>query len=143
MSKYQVPSLEFTSSDEVRNGAYIVSEVKNALDVILIATGSEVALAMKVKEELLKNYIEARVVSMPNVELFLKQEETYKEQILPKGYRKIVIEFSNDPVMYRFVNNDNDLINIRTFGRSGNKEELSLDYELDIANIVIKIKNLL
>ena len=143
LSKYHVPALEFTSPDEVRNGAYIVSEVKNALDVILIATGSEVALAMKVKEELLKNYIEARVVSMPNVELFLKQEESYKEQILPKGYRKIVIEFSNDPNMYRFVNNDTDLINIRTFGRSGNKEELSLDYELDIASIVIKIKNLL
>ncbi len=143
LSKYHVPALEFTSADEVRNGAYIVSEVKNALDVILIATGSEVALAMKVKEELLKNYIEARVVSMPNVELFFKQEESYKEQILPKGYRKIVIEFSNDPNMYRFVNNDTDLINIRTFGRSGNKEELSLDYELDIASIVIKIKNLL
>lgn len=143
LSKYHVPALEFTSSDEVRNGAYIVSEVKNALDVILIATGSEVALAMKVKEELLKNYIEARVVSMPNVELFLKQEESYKEQILPKGYRKIVIEFSNDPNMYRFVNNDTDLINIRNFGRSGNKEELSLEYELDIASIVIKIKNLL
>lgn len=143
LSKYHVPALEFTSSDEVRNGAYIVSEVKNSLDVILIATGSEVALAMKVKEELLKNYIEARVVSMPNVELFLKQEESYKEQILPKGYRKIVIEFSNDPNMYRFVNNDTDLINIRNFGRSGNKEELSLEYELDIASIVIKIKNLL
>lgn len=143
LSKYHVPALEFTSADEVRNGAYIVSEVKNALDVILIATGSEVALAMKVKEELLRNYIEARVVSMPNVELFLKQEESYKEQILPKGYRKIVIEFSNDPNMYRFVNNDTDLINIRTFGKSGNKEELSLDYELDIASIVIKIKNLL
>lgn len=143
LSKYHVPALEFTSPDEVRNGAYIVSEVKNALDVILIATGSEVALAMKVKEELLKNYIEARVVSMPNVELFLKQEESYKEQILPKGYRKIVIEFSNDPNMYRFVNNDTDLINIRNFGRSGNKEELSLEYELDIASIVIKIKNLL
>lgn len=143
LSKYHVPALEFTSVDEVRNGAYIVSEVKNSLDVILIATGSEVALAMKVKEELLKNYIEARVVSMPNVELFLKQEESYKEQILPKGYRKIVIEFSNDPNMYRFVNNDTDLINIRNFGRSGNKEELSLEYELDIASIVIKIKNLL
>ena len=143
LSKYHVPALEFTSVDEVRNGAYIVSEVKNALDVILIATGSEVALAMKVKEELLKNYIEARVVSMPNVELFLKQEESYKEQILPKGYRKIVIEFSNDSNMYRFVNNDTDLINIRTFGKSGNKEELSLEYELDIASIVIKIKNLL
>lgn len=143
LSKYHVPALEFTSPDEVRNGAYIVSEVKNALDVILIATGSEVALAMKVKEELLKNYIEARVVSMPNVELFLKQEESYKEQILPKGYRKIVIEFSNDPNMYRFVNSDTDLINIRNFGRSGNKEELSLEYELDIASIVIKIKNLL
>jgi len=143
LSKYQVPLLEFSSIDEVRNGAYIVSEVKNALDVILIATGSEVALAMKVKEELLKNYIEARVVSMPSVDLFLKQEESYREQILPKGYRTMVIEFSNDANMYRFVNNDSDLINIRNFGKSGNKEELSLEYELDIASIVIKIKNLL
>lgn len=141
LSKFCVPPLEFSSYEEVRNGAYIVSEVKNSLDVIIIATGSEVALALKVKEELLKNYIEARVVSMPNVNLFLKQEENYKNQILPSGYRTFVIEFSNDSLMYRFVNNDSDVINIRNFGKSANKEELSLEYELDIASIVIKIKN--
>lgn len=141
LSKFCVPPLEFSSCEEVRNGAYIVSEVKNSLDVIIIATGSEVALALKVKEELLKNYIEARVVSMPNVNLFLKQEENYKNQILPSGYRTFVIEFSNDSLMYRFVNNDSDVINIRNFGKSANKEELSLEYELDIASIVIKIKN--
>ena len=141
LSKFCLPTLEFTSVDEVRNGAYIVSEVKNALDVILIATGSEVALAIKIKEELLKNYIEARVVSMPNVETFLKQDDNYKNQILPKGYRKFVIEFSNDPTMYRFIDNETDFIGINSFGKSGNKEDLSIEYELDIASIVIKIKN--
>ena len=141
LSKFCLPTLEFSSIDEVRNGAYIVSEVKNALDVILIATGSEVALAIKIKEELLKNYIEARVVSMPNVEAFLRQDENYKNQILPKGYRKFVIEFSNDPTMYRFVDNETDFIGINSFGKSGNKEDLSAEYELDIASIVIKIKN--
>jgi transketolase len=141
VSKFHTKALENSSHEQVKNGAYIVSEVKNALDLIIIATGSEVPLALRVKEELLKNYIEARVVSMPSVELFLKQDENYQQQILPEGYRRIVIEFSNDPIFYQFVDNKNDLINIDHFGKSGNRDELAQDFGLDITSIVIRIKN--
>ena len=66
-----VTTQKHTSSDKTKKGGYIISEVKTRLDLIIIATGSEVELAMKIKDELLKNYIEARVVSMPNLNLFL------------------------------------------------------------------------
>ena len=53
----------------------------------------------------------------------------------------MVIEFSNDPTLYRLVKSEDDIININTFGKSGTKEELLAEFELDIASIVIKIKN--
>ena len=53
----------------------------------------------------------------------------------------MVIEFSNDPTLYRLVKNDEDIININTFGKSGTPEELQNEFELDLASIIIKIKN--
>lgn len=136
-----VDTLEHTSMKGVKYGGYIVSEVTNKLDLILISSGEELNLAMKLKEELLKNYIEVRVVSMPNLNLFLKQEESYKEQVFPKGYRKMVLEFSNDANYYRFVDNDSDIINVNKYLKSATKEELLSDNELDITSLVIRIKN--
>ena len=141
ISKYPTESYKYTSIDEVSLGGYVISEVKNRLDLILIASGSEVTLAMKIKQELLKNFIEARIVSMPNINEFFKQSKEYQNQVLPKGYKRMVLEFSNDPTLYRLVKNDEDIININTFGKSGTKEELLSEFELDISSIIIKIKN--
>ncbi len=94
-----------------------------------------------IKEELLKNYIEARVVSMPNMNLFLKQDKDYQEQVLPTGYRRMVIELSNDANWYRFISSDEDLVNIPTFGKSGSEKEVLNFFELDMTDLVIKIKN--
>ena len=141
ISKYPTESYKYTSIEETALGGYVISEVKNRLDVILIASGSEVTLAMKLKQELLKSYIEARVVSIPNIKEFFKQSKEYQNQVLPKGYKRMVVEFSNDPMLYRLVKNEDDLINIDTFGKSGTKEQLLQDFELDLASIVIKIKN--
>ena len=141
VAKNPTESYKFTSIEETELGGYVISEVKTRLDVILIASGTEVTLAMKVKHELLKNFIEARVVSMPNVNAFFKQSAEYQNQVLPKGYKRMVIEFSNDPTLYRLVKNENDIININKFGKSGTEEELLSEYELDIPNIIIKIKN--
>ena len=141
ISKYPTESYKYTSTEETALGGYVISEVKNRLDVILIASGSEVTLAMKLKQELLKSYIEARVVSIPNIKEFFKQSKEYQNQVLPKGYKRMVVEFSNDPMLYRLVKNEDDLINIDTFGKSGTKEQLLQDFELDLASIVIKIKN--
>lgn len=141
ISKEPTESYKYTSIEETALGGYVISEVKNRLDVILIASGREVTLAMKLKQELLKSFIEARIVSMPNINEFFKQSKEYQNQVLPKGYKRMVIEFSNDPTLYRLVKNEDDIININTFGKSGTKEELLAEFELDIASIVIKIKN--
>lgn len=134
-------TMKHTNSEKVSRGAYIISEVRTRLDIIIIATGSEVGLAMKIKEELLKNYIEARVVTMPNLNLFLKQDKDYQEQVFPTGYRRMVIELSNDANWYRFISSDEDFVGIDTFGKSGSEEEVLSFFELDIQDLVIKIKN--
>lgn len=141
VSKNPTESYKYTSSDETSLGGYVISEVKTRLDLILIASGSEVTLAMKIKQELLKNFIEARIVSMPNINEFFKQSQEYQNQVLPKGYKRMVLEFSNDPSLYRLVKNEEDIINVTKFGKSGTPEELLQEFELDIASIIIKIKN--
>ena len=141
VAKNPTESYKYTSIEETALGGYVISEVKSRLDVILIASGSEVTLAMQLKHELLKSFIEARIVSMPNVNEFLKQPQEYQNQVLPKGYKRMVLEFSNDPTMYKLVKSDEDIINITKFGKSGTEEELLAEYELDIPSIVIKIKN--
>lgn len=134
-------TMKYTNPNKVARGGYIISEVRTRLDLVIIATGSEVELAVNIKEELLKNYIEARVVSMPNMNLFLKQDKEYQEQVLPTGYRRMVIELSNDANWYRFISSDEDLVNIPTFGKSGSEKEVLNFFELDMTDLVIKIKN--
>ena len=134
-------TMKYTSPEKVARGGYIISEVKTRLDLIIIATGSEVELAMQIKEELLKNYIEARVVSMPNMNIFLKQDKDYQDQVLPIGYRRMVIELSNDANWYRFISSDEDFIGIDKFGKSGSEEDVLTYFEFDIQDIIIKIKN--
>ena len=134
-------TMKYTNPKKIERGGYIISEVKTRLDVILIATGSEVELAMNIKEELLKNYIEARVVTMPNMNLFLKQDRDYIEQVFPSGYRRMVIELSNDPNWYRFIASDEDFIGVTTYGKSGTEKEVMNFFELDMMDLVIKIKN--
>ena len=141
LPRNHVDTLEHTSMKGVKYGAYIVSEVKTKLDLILISSGEELNLAMKLKDELLKNFIEVRVVSMPNLGLFVNQENSYKEQVFPKGYRRMALEFSNDANLYRFVDNDTDVINVRKYLKSASSEELLNDNELDLTNLVIRIKN--
>lgn len=136
-----VETQEFTNQAGVKYGAYIISEVKKSLDVILIASGTEVGLAMDLKEELIKNYIEARVVTVPNLENFLKQDEDYINEVLPKGYKKVVIEFSNDSKWYQLLERDDDFICVNNFGKSGNEEDILKDFELDIPSLVMRIKN--
>ena len=132
---------EFTNPKGIEYGAYIISEVKKSLDVILVASGTEVELAMKLKEQLMKNYIEARVVSVPNLGNFLNQDKDYKNEVLPKRYKKVVIEFSNDSNWYKLLNQEDMFISVNRFGLSGQPEDLLKEFELDISSLVMKIKN--
>ena len=132
---------EFTNPAGISYGGYIISEVKKSLDVILVATGSEVSYAMELKDELMKNYIEARVVSMPNIGNFLAQDQENQNEVLPKGYKKVVLEFSNDPTWYRILESGDDFIGVNTYGKSGDEEDVLKELELDLHSLVIRIKN--
>ena len=141
LPRNHVDTIEFSNHEGVSYGGYIISEVKKSLDIILIATGSEVATALKLKEELMKNYIEARVVSMPSMKNFIEMDEDYKNEVLPKGYKKMVIEYSDDYSWYRFLEKDSDFIGVFDFGKSANSEDIIKEMELDIPSLIIKIKD--
>ena len=89
----------------------------------------------------MKNYIEARIVSMPSIKNFLAQDEDYQNEVLPKGYKKMVLEFSDDPTWYQFLESSSDFIGVKSFGMSGKSDDILKELELDIPNLVIKIKN--
>ena len=122
-------------------GDNIIDEVKKSLDVILIASGTEVGFAKELKDELQKNYIEARIVSMPCIENFINQDKDYQNEVLPKGYKKIAIELSNDPTWYHILEKNDEFIGITRFGKSGDEEDVLKDFELDLHDLVIQIKN--
>ena len=132
---------EFTNLAGIPYGGYIIDEVKKSLDVILIASGTEVGLAKELKDELQRNYIEARVVSMPCIENFLAQDEDYQNEVLPKGYKKVVLELSNDPLWYKILERGDEFIGVSTYGKSGDQEDLLKEFELDLHSLVIQIKN--
>ena len=65
-----------------------------------------------IQEELMKNMIQSRIVSVPNLKKFLNADKDYLKQVIPKGYKRIVLEFSNDPLWYQLVDSKDDVINI-------------------------------
>lgn len=115
----EVRTIENSKESLTDKGAYIIGKEKEKLDAVIIATGSEVSLAMDVKESLLEKNIDVRVVSMPSMFLFDRMDNDYKENLLPKDVFKIAIEMSDCAHMYKYVK-DGEVINITTFGASAN-----------------------
>lgn len=143
LSRVETNQLEKSNVSGTLHGGYIIEKENENLHGILIATGSEVTTAIQIKNELYKNYhLDLRVVSMPCRELFLKQENEYQKEILPKGIRTIVIEAGSSMGWESFVYDPKYLITVNQFGASGTKEEvlsfLEFDYE-SIKNKVIKL----
>ena len=127
----------------VAKGGYIVRR-ENDLYAIIICTGSEVNLGIKIADYLYEEYsLDVRVVSMPSKELFLKQPKEYEEEILPKGVRRIVIEAGSKYGWEGFVYSDKYLITLDRFGYSGTKEEVLKEMNFDYDQILQKIVRLL
>ncbi len=129
-----------SSIKDCQKGGYVIKESKGSKATI-IATGSEVALAVKVAELLKTKGVSANVVSMPCVELFEEQSKTYKDKVLGKNAKVYAIEASSDNVWYRYITERDNLFNVKTFGRSATPEALYKENgmrDLDIANAILK-----
>lgn len=129
--------------DKTRKGGYIAykEDESKPLDAIIIATGTELSVALKATKELNKNI---RVVSMPCIELFEEQTEEYKEMILPKEFEKVIaFEFSNDPTWYKYTGKKGIFIGVQYYGLSGNADAVIKYKKLDLESIKERIINYL
>ena len=142
LTRQNLPILENSSFEKVAKGAYVVYETATDFDTILIATGSEVALAIDVACELEKDGSKVRVVSMPSVELFEEQPKEYKEELLPLSVRRRVsLEMGNSALWYKYVGLDGLAIGIDKFGASAPANKVIEEYGFTVEAVVEKIKN--
>lgn len=137
LSRQNLPQLENTS-DMALKGAYIVEkETKKEADLIIIATGSELHLAIEARKELLKENIDARVVSMPSMELFEQQNETYKESVLPSlNKKRLIIEAMSKFGWGRYMGFEGKSITMDEFGASAPGDILFEKYGFSVQNVI-------
>lgn len=143
ISKNKAPLIKNSSREDVKKGAYIIRREKKKLDGVIIATGTEVSIAVKIAEELEKEKINLRVVSMVSISTYEKQSLEYKQSLLPAGYKKIVIEYGSSYSWYKYVFSDKYLVNINQFGKSGSKEDVLKSFNLDYDSIKKYIKSII
>ena len=133
------PLLNYTCAhyNHVKHGGYIVSNEKEKCDGIIIATGSEVSIAIKAQEDLLKLGHDVRVVSIPCMELFDAQTKEYKETVLPNNIRKrLGVEMASSFGWGKYLGLDGKMLSVDTFGASAPAEVVIPAYGFDADNIV-------
>ena len=134
---------EGTDFDKVAKGAYVVYENAADFDTILIATGSEVNLAVSAAKELASQGAKVRVVSMPSTDVFDAQDAAYKEEILPNAVRRrVAVEMGATQNWYKYVGLDGAVLGIDTFGASAPAPKVLAEYGFTVENLVKVVQNL-
>jgi transketolase len=141
LSRQPLPTLDRNTcapASGLRRGAYILVDDENhAPEVILISTGSEVALCIAARDELKKQGVRARVVSMPSWELFEEQDNRYRDQVLPPRIRARVSVEAASPVGWdRYVGPDGTRIAMTSFGASGPYKDVYKHFNFTTEHII-------
>jgi transketolase len=146
LSRQKLPIIDqqkYAKATELEKGAYILSDAENA-QIIFIATGSEVSLALNAQKKLQEENISAKVVSMPSWELFDKQPDEYKEKIFPKNFKKrLAIEAASSMGWHKYVTDEGNVVGVDKFGESAPGDEVMKAYGFTVDNVVAKAKALL
>lgn len=144
LTRQNVETMENSSVEGVSKGAYVIGKEENHLDAIIIASGSEVNLAMKAKKVLLEKGIDVRVVSMPCQEFFDQQDEQYKEAVLPHAMRKrLSVEMASSFGWHKYVGLDGITMSINEFGKSAPAQDVIQSYGFTVDGVVENIEKLL
>ncbi len=143
-SRQNLPFMERTPEQiaAVNRGGYVLREAAGA-KAVLIATGSEVELAVKAADELAKQGIPVRVVSMPCTDLFDRQDAAYKASVLPKGLPRVAVEAGVTDFWYKYVGLEGKVIGIDTFGESAPAGVLFKHFGFTTENVVSAVKSVL
>lgn len=130
--------------ETIQRGAYILVDTPKTPEVILMATGSEVDLAVKAAVELNTQGHQIRVVSMPCCEIFKQQEAAYREKVLPKAITKrVAVEAGVSDYWYQFVGLDGAVIGLDHFGASAPAEVLFKEFGFTVEHVIEVVKNLM
>jgi transketolase len=148
LTRQNVPVMDrgkVTPAIGLRKGAYILSDSSPGKpDLILIATGSEVPLALEVHEKLLAESIKSRVVSMPSWELFEQQPEEYRQEVLPPDVtRRVAIEAGVSLGWHRYVGREGEIVGVDHFGASAPGKILLKEFGFTSENILHRARSLL
>ncbi|MFZ1866375.1 MAG: transketolase [Polyangiales bacterium] len=148
LTRQNVPVLDrssLASAEKAKRGAYTLREAGGGgPDVILVATGSEVALALEAADELEKKGASVRVVSMPCWELFERQDAAYQQEVLPPSVTaKVVVEAGIRQGWERWVGRDGGFVTVETFGASAPYKVLYEKYGITVKHIVAEAQRLL
>ena len=144
LTRQNLPQMQGSSKEALKGGYILADSKKEVPDAIIIASGSEVELAVNAKAELAKDGVEVRVVSMPSMEAFEEQTAEYKESVLPKACRKrVAVEALSDFGWYRYVGLDGKVVSMTGFGASGPAASLFEKFGFTTENVVAAVKSVL
>ncbi|MBB5323565.1 transketolase [Anoxybacillus tepidamans] len=148
LTRQNLPTLATTAErayEGVKKGAYVVSEAENGNpEALLLASGSEVNLAVKAQKALAAEGIHVSVISMPSWDRFEQQPQDYKEQVLPSSVKKrLAIEMAASFGWERYTGVEGDILAIDRFGASAPGEKIMEEYGFTVDNVVSRVKALL
>ena len=142
-------NLPFQKRDEatianISKGAYVLSEAAGGKpQAIIIATGSEIGLAMDAQKTLAEQNIAVRVVSMPATSVFDRQDAAYRDSVLPRGVRRVAVEAGVTDYWRKYVGLEGAVVGIDTFGESAPAGELFKHFGFTVENVVKAVKSIL
>ncbi len=142
LGRNKVDILDTTSINDIRYGAYIIEKEQKDLEGIIISTGEEIELAKKVWKNLNDKGIGIRLVSMPSMECFERQDDNYQESVLPSNIKKFVIEASSSYSWYKYTSKEY-MFTVDNFGKSGKRCDVLHEYGFLEKDIELKIEELL
>jgi transketolase len=146
LSRQGVPGRTHDTADfeAIRKGGYVISEADGGnADVILIATGSELDLALQSQEALKGEGIKARVVSMPSTNVFDRQDQAYKDSVLTPGVKRVSVEAGVTDFWRKYVGLEGGTVGIDTFGESAPGGDLFKHFGFTVDNVVKTVKETL
>jgi transketolase len=148
LTRQHLPTLDraqFGAADGLRRGAYVLSEADGGEpQLVLIATGSEVDLALRAQTALLKQNVRARVVSMPSWELFDDQPQEYRDQVLPPSLTaRLAIEAGVAQGWHRYVGDRGDVLSVESFGASAPGDKLLREFGYSVENVCLRAEAVL
>ena len=144
VSRQNLPVIENTSKEALRGGYILKKESEGTAEVLIMASGSEVGLALAAAEKLEESGTAVRVVSMPCMDLFAEQSEEYKDSVLPKSIEKrVVVEAGSSMSWGRYAGYDACYITMDGFGASAPAGQLFEKYGFTVDNVVQQVKNIL